>query len=797
MKQITIECFESGYSKLNTSDLHFKSESVATQIKVIFPENTLLYKWLDLKFGNNEERRYFLGDNQIETLDLTRDETIVGRLEITPFATNEIEAFAYKVAYDPKEVVIKNIVDATESVIEVPKEDIILATIEQYIDYIKQEMEMLLVKRLEFDKDTNKLSAILNDESEISVILQRQDILDIISGNTIVGKAYADELGNIIKDHYAKKTDLFDKDYNELINKPDLFSGSYNDLSNKPTLFDGKYSSLIGKPTKLSDFENDENFIDLQTLTQEKTILETKIKELERELREVSDDREIITDAGYDLVVKPNGVGNVKVGLKITGKNLAMPNLMGKTYLGDGWYLIWGNEIDFIKYNTLTGVYWYNGNINIVETDDQYNLINILGDFRYSAYYISGTFEGSQYNLNYFNFNNVDVLGIRDFKYDNKSILREDGILRPYFNVRGKTFNNYKYKTQIEKGDTATSYEAPYYEHLKPTANYRVAVRDRGVNLAMPDLTGKEYLGDGVYLVFKRKQLELTYNVYSGNFVLNGSDSVNTDIALGRVWNYSNQAVKSFEYVSGSYTGETYFVFGQYFNHQLLDFTNKQNIINDLDNISDFNKTILRFYYHANSTYDNYTFKIQLEKGSTATPYEVPYIQGYNERPLYSSLYIKSNEFIEPDSELKYVDGNYMIGDTIVDTSGVLKALPNKKLELTKHTNQVVVYGVGFGRVTHDIKSIEKIVILRLDGTQEVLDSDLATFTNKDFTHINLTNGDLVYIVYEIDREEQLPQLNVEYYNSNNILISPNGTAYRKKEVVDNSGVITITGEPI
>ena len=33
---------------------------------------------------------------------------------------------------------------------------------------------------------------------------------------------------------YAKKTDLFSKDYNDLTNKPDLFSGNYNDLTNKP-----------------------------------------------------------------------------------------------------------------------------------------------------------------------------------------------------------------------------------------------------------------------------------------------------------------------------------------------------------------------------------------------------------------------------------------------------------------------------------------------------------------------------------------------------------------------------------
>lgn len=50
-------------------------------------------------------------------------------------------------------------------------------------------------------------------------------------------------------DDYAKKDELFSKDYNELTNKPELFSGNYNDLSNKPELFDGDYDSLTNKPT--------------------------------------------------------------------------------------------------------------------------------------------------------------------------------------------------------------------------------------------------------------------------------------------------------------------------------------------------------------------------------------------------------------------------------------------------------------------------------------------------------------------------------------------------------------------
>jgi len=103
----------------------------------------------------------------------------------------------------------------------------------------------------------------------------------------LAARAYADQYGVNIDQFYAKKTDLFSGDYNDLSNKPDLSvyalasslatvatSGSYNDLSdkptipaaqvqsdwnqtnssavdyikNKPTLFSGDYNDLTNKP---------------------------------------------------------------------------------------------------------------------------------------------------------------------------------------------------------------------------------------------------------------------------------------------------------------------------------------------------------------------------------------------------------------------------------------------------------------------------------------------------------------------------------------------------------------------
>ena len=47
---------------------------------------------------------------------------------------------------------------------------------------------------------------------------------------------------------YALITDLFDRDYNSLVNTPILFDGDYDNLTNKPTLFDGDYYSLTNIP---------------------------------------------------------------------------------------------------------------------------------------------------------------------------------------------------------------------------------------------------------------------------------------------------------------------------------------------------------------------------------------------------------------------------------------------------------------------------------------------------------------------------------------------------------------------
>lgn len=115
-------------------------------------------------------------------------------------------------------------------------------------------------------------------EIDLSAYAKKEDLFsrdyNDLENRPIIPEAYNDtELRNLIdekaaSDHtheeyltsqslegYAKTTDLFSKNYNDLTNKPELFSGSYDDLSDKPDLFNGDYNSLINKP-ELPNFED-------------------------------------------------------------------------------------------------------------------------------------------------------------------------------------------------------------------------------------------------------------------------------------------------------------------------------------------------------------------------------------------------------------------------------------------------------------------------------------------------------------------------------------------------------------
>jgi len=148
----------------------------------------------------------------------------------------------------------------------------------------------------------------------------------------------------------------------------------------------------------------------------------------------------------------------------------------------------------------------------------------------------------------------------------------------------------------------------------------------RGYNLAMPDLEGKEYLGDGWYELYNHSTRgNVEYNVYSGEFYIN---------KLTTEW------VSLFKFINYFEPNETYTV-----KWHDLDFIDMNYSIQMYYEYTQLNGTNLRVIYYGDSymlnsnsifssvvsqmglyTNRNYTFrgKLQIEKGDTASPYTLP-----------------------------------------------------------------------------------------------------------------------------------------------------------------------------
>lgn len=199
----------------------------------------------------------------------------------------------------------------------------------------------------------------------------------------------------------------------------------------------------------------------------------------------------------------------------------------------------------------------------------------------------------------------------------------------------------------------------------------------RGYNLAMPDLTDKEYLGNGVYRYRTQDGITMDYDVYNGHVILNGTITPGIVILeLGLYRNVvPNDSIVSFSYyyISGTFENDTSY------NHLFVNSVNTPDAINLKEglnyttnfikenyefNFSD-NITLPRIFLGAQGgtiTFNNFTFKIQLEKGDTATPYTLP-----GQIPQYKI------ETEAPTAELLFeIDG--VMSDTewphILDTKG-------------------------------------------------------------------------------------------------------------------------------
>ena len=172
MKKINIQCYDNGRATLKTKDVHIESENIASIIEVDFSQTEYknYQKGLDIKSGSYL-LRYFLGNDEIVFKELTYENTLPGELVITPFVFDEVNDRKVRYLTDYSVIIHKRTSIAS---LDVPDNfDVILEEIKRFLE---GETTDKLVVDMEFDKDTNLLSLILENGDEISTII------DIVGG---------------------------------------------------------------------------------------------------------------------------------------------------------------------------------------------------------------------------------------------------------------------------------------------------------------------------------------------------------------------------------------------------------------------------------------------------------------------------------------------------------------------------------------------------------------------------------------------------------------------------------------
>lgn len=151
-------------------------------------------------------------------------------------------------------------------------------------------------------------------------------------------------------------------------------------------------------------------------------------------------------------------------------------------------------------------------------------------------------------------------------------------------------------------------------------------------NMAMPDLTGATHLGNGVYRLFVQFGITVDYDTLSGIWTINGTTNSNLWI-LQKAFGENITHNVSYYYVSGSMTNAMAIGFydvntsgvGGFISAHTDSYTQNKNV--------ESNPTTVQLLVIPinSSTFNNFKFKLQLEKGSTATPYQVPTNGPYND----------------------------------------------------------------------------------------------------------------------------------------------------------------------
>ena len=193
-----------------------------------------------------------------------------------------------------------------------------------------------------------------------------------------------------------------------------------------------------------------------------------------------------------------------------------------------------------------------------------------------------------------------------------------------------------------------------------------------GANLAIPDLSTATDLGGGNYRLYNDFGITLDYNVYNGVWTFNGTSNFSGYVYLPIVLTDEvDNATLITLYQSGYVTFDsaqwvvktlgniiTYHIFG------IEDKTTSRLINDKISSIG--------FFVGLNTEFQNYQINLQLEKGSTATPYTVP-----GQIPQYATK--EQVAWISPT----LLNGWSMFGGTLTDKGYYKDSIGNVNLELS------------------------------------------------------------------------------------------------------------------
>lgn len=127
-----------------------------------------------------------------------------------------------------------------------------------------------------------------------------------------------------------------------------------------------------------------------------------------------------------------------------------------------------------------------------------------------------------------------------------------------------------------------------------------------------------------------------------------------------------------------------------------------------------------------------------------------------------------------------------------VQVSGTLLSYPSGTVYVENVVADAGLYSDGITVLHQDlpIKSIEKISKIDYEtGLETILDASKAVIASDklSFTHPDLKDGDIVFFIYEYDKESTIPEIEVEFYDSRYVVKdSATGKFYKWSITVTN-----------